>query len=255
MIFCIDNMALFKIRKKEFSSIINEMDKEIEKVDPISYLKNYHIHSIIPVVIQIVEYVFGSCPQSWFADVKSVAEEIAERQILEAKGMILPSQLYDVLEKDLYKREQVRCLRGLELSPLQLGALFIQAGIRGYKFSNYCYKGSPKKYLESELPSFIFLKDDGNLDIYGSTSLTEGQLRDYVRSSKFILARIIDKGEHWHCFYQTKSGIKGEESGNLGSKPHIHYISDSFGVSREDFIKALKGGKVPSSEVHILLST
>ena len=92
------------------------------------------------------------------------------------------------------------------------------------------------------------------MEIYGTTSLTDGQLKDYVRSSKFILARILDKGEHWHCFYQTKSGIQGKESGNLGSQPHIHYISDAFGVSREDFIKALKGGKVPSSEVHIPLS-
>ena len=154
----------------------------------------------------------------------------------------------------MYKREQVKCLKGVELSPLHLGAIFIQAGIRGYKFSNYCYKGNPQDFSENELPSFIFLRDDGNVDIYGSTSLTDGQLKDYVKSSKFILARILDKGEHWHCFYQTKSGIQGKESGDLGSQPHIHYISDAFGISREDFIKALKGGKVPYSEVHIPLS-
>jgi hypothetical protein len=247
-------MALFNIKEKDFSIIINEMEQDIEKVDPISFFKAYHIRSIIPTYIHIIEKLLGFCPKSWFKDIKTVAYEIAERQIVEAKEIALPPQLYDILERNLYKREQVRCLKGVDLSPLHYGAIFIQAGVRGYKFSNYCYKGIPRHFSEKELPSFIFLRDDGNLDIYGKTSLIDGQLKDYVRSSKFILARILDKGEHWHCFYQTKSGIQGKEPGKLGSYPHIHYISDAFGVSREDFIKALKGGKVPSSEVHILLS-
>ena len=97
------------------------------------------------------------------------------------------------------------------------------------------------------------MRDDGDLDTYGTTSLSEGQLRDLVIRSKFIVGRILDNGKNWHCFYQTKSGVQGKESGNLGSQPHIHYISDSFGISREDFAKALKGGHVPTSEVHILL--
>lgn len=247
-------MALFNIKEKDFSIIINEMEQGIEYVDPISYIKAYHIRSIIPTYIHLIENLLGFCPKSWFKNIKSIADEIAKRQIEEAKEMALPLQLYDILEKNLYKREQVRCLKGVDLSPLHLGAVFIQAGVRGYKFSNYCYKGKPRHFSEKDLPSFIFLRDDGNLDIYGKTSLTDGQLKDYIRSSKFILARILDKGEHWHCFYQTKSGIQGKEIGKFGSQPHIHYISDAFGVSREDFIKALKGGKVPSSEVHILLS-
>jgi len=247
-------MVLFNIKEKDFSIIINEMEQDVENVDPISFIKAYHIRSIMPTYIHLIEGFLGFCPKSWFKGVKSFADEIAEKQIKEAKETVLPPQIYNILEKNLYKREQVKCLKGVELSPLYLGAIFIQAGIRGYKFSNYCYKGNPQNLSENELPSFIFLRDDGNLDSYGTASLIDGQLKDYVRSSKFILARILDKGERWHCFYQTKSGIQGKESGNLGSRPHLHYISDAFGVSREDFIKALKGGKVPSSEVHIPLS-
>lgn len=246
-------MALINISDKNFSIIINEMESEIENVEPISYLKTFHIRSIMPVYVHLIEKLFGFCPQSWFTHIKSVAEEIAENKIKELKEMALPSQIYEILERNLYKREQIKRLKNITISPLQLGAIIIQAGMRGYKLSNYCFKGKPKKFTEDELPSFIFLKDDGNLDTYGSTSLTDGQLREYVANSKFILARLLDYGEHWHCFYQTKRGIQGKEGGNWGSKPHIHYISDSFGVSREDFIKALKGGEVPSSEVHILL--
>lgn len=231
------------------------MESEIENVEPISYFKTFHIRSIMPVYIHLIEKLFGSCSQSWFTHIKSVAEEITENNIKELKEMALPSQIYEILERNLYKREQIKRLKHITVSPLQLGAIIIQAGMRGYKLSNYSFKGKSKIFNENELPSFIFLKDDGNLDTYGSTSLTDGQLREYVASSKFILARLLDNGEHWHCFYQTKRGIQGKESGNWGSQPHIHYISDSFGVSREDFIKGLKGGIVYRSKVHILLTT
>ena len=247
-------MRVFNIKEKDFSVIINEMDKEIENVDPISYLKTFHVKSIIPSFIHLIEYIYGRCPQSWFKDIKSIAEEIAERQIKEAKGMTLPSQLNKVLDRCLFKHEQVKLLNGLEITPLQLGALIIQAGTRGYRFSNYCFRGIPKEYKEKDLPTFIYLKDDGNLDTYGYTTLSKGQLKDIVMRSKFIIARFLDKGDQWHCFYQTKSGVLGQEKGDYGSRPHLHYISDSFGTSKEDFIKALKGGRVPSTKIHILLS-
>ena len=48
-------------------------------------------------------------------------------------------------------------------------------------------------------------------------------------------------------------GFKESESGNYGSKPHIHYFSDSSGVSKDYFISRIKSGRVPVSPVHILL--
>ena len=174
-------MGVFNIKEKDFSITIYEMNKEVETVDPISYLKAYHIHSIMPTLVSLIEDILGFCPQSWFTDIKSVAEEIAERQIKEAKEMVLPPQLYEILDRCMFKHEQVMLLHGLEITPLQLGALFIQAGIRGYKFSNYSFRGIPKEYKEKDLPTFIYLKDNGNLDTYGTTTLSNGQLRDIVK--------------------------------------------------------------------------
>ncbi len=105
-------MVLFNIKEKDFSIIINEMEQDVENVDPISFIKAYHIRSIMPTYIHLIEKLLGSCPKSWFKDIKFIAYEIAERQIEEAKEMALPPQLYDILEKNLYKREQVRCLKG-----------------------------------------------------------------------------------------------------------------------------------------------
>ena len=64
-------MALFNIKEKDFSIIINEMEQDIEKVDPISFLKAYHIRSIIPTYIHIIEKLLGFCPKSWFKDIKT----------------------------------------------------------------------------------------------------------------------------------------------------------------------------------------
>jgi hypothetical protein len=245
-------MGLFTIRNKDISFIINEMG-EVENVDARSFIKSYHVRAILPVFIRIIEHLRGFCPQTWYGPIFDEANAIAEERMKVLDGIELPHQLNKLLGSDLFKKEQIKLLKGISLSADQLGGLFVQAGSQGYRFSNYRFKGIPKEYREKDLPTFIYLKDDGNLDTYGSTSLSDGELRDLVIRSKFIVARILDNGKKWHCFYQTKSGVQGKEPGKLGANPHIHYISDSFGISRDDFIKALKGGRVPSSEVHIRL--
>lgn len=243
-------MGVFNIEQKDFSLVINEM-RDVEKVDARSFLKSHYVRSILPIYIRLIEHIRGYCPQSWFSQIVEETNAIVEKRMKVLESIEIPPQLNKLLENNLYKREQIKLLKGISLSADQLGGLFVQAGSLGYKFSNYRFKGIPKEYKEKDLPTYIYLKDDGNLDTYGSTSLSEGQLRDLVIRSKFIVARILDNGRNWHCFYQTKSGVQGKESGKFGMHPHIHYISDSFGVSRDDFIKALKGGRAPSSEVHI----
>lgn len=245
-------MGLFTIRNKDISFIINEMG-EVENVDARSFIKSYHVRAILPVYIRIIEHLRGFCPQSWFSQIVEETNDIVEKRMKVLDSIEIPHQVHKLLESSLFKKEQIKLLKSLSLSADQLGGVFVQAGLLGYKFSNYRFNGIPKEYREKDLPTFIYLKDDGNLDTYGSTSLSDGELRDLVIRSKFIVARILDDGKKWHCFYQTKSGVQGKEKGILGSQSHIHYISDSFGISREDFVKALKGGHVPSSEVHILL--
>lgn len=245
-------MGLFTITNKGLSVIINEME-DVENVEARAFFKSYYVRSVLPVFFRLIQHSRIFCPKSWYHQVIEEANAIAEERTKVLERIELPYQLNKLLECNLFKKEQTKLLKGISLSADQLGGLFVQAGSLGYKFSNYRFKGIPKEYREKDLPTFIYLKDDGNLDTYGSTSLSEGQLRDFVIRSKFIVARILDDGKSWHCFYQTKSGVQGKEKGSLGSQPHIHYISDSFGISREDFVKAIKGGHAPSSEVHILL--
>lgn len=246
-------MGLFIIQQNDFSIICNKME-EVENVDAKVFLSSFLMRSRLPLIIRLIERSVGFCPEKYFPELCCEAKRLAETDIERFEGVALPNELYHILDENLYKREQITLLKGLQMSAEQLGGLFIQACERGYKFSNYIYEGKPISYKEKELPSFIYLRDDGNIESYGDTELTEGQLKDYVIQSHFIIARILDNDKHWHCFYQTSLGVQGKEPGIYGSKPHLHYISDSFGIEKGDFIKGLRGGNVHSSKVHILLT-
>ena len=228
--------------------------EEVENVDAKVFFSTLFMRSRLPLMIHLIEKYIGFCPEKWFPEICSEAKRLARIDIERFESVALPDEIYHILDENLYKREQIALLKGLQLSAEQLGGLYIQASDRGYKFSNYIYEGRPKSYLEKELPSFIYLRDDGIIESYGDTELTKGQLKDYIIQSHFIVARILDNDKHWHCFYQTSSGVQGKEPGKFGSKPHLHYISDSFGIDKGDFIKGLRGGNVHPSKVHILLT-
>lgn len=247
-------MGLFTIRQNDFSIVCNKMD-EVENVDAKVFFSTFLMRSKLPLIIHLIERYAGFCPEKLFPEICTEAKRLAEADLERFESVDLPDELYHILDENLYKREQITLLKGLQMSAEQLGGLFIQASERGYKFSNYIYEGIPKSYKEKDFPSFIYLRDDGNIENYGDTELTEGQLKDYVIQSHFIIARILDNDKHWHCFYQTSSGVQGKEPGKFGSKPHLHYISDSFGVEKDEIVKSLRVGCMPScNKTHILLA-
>ncbi len=160
----------------------------------------------------------------------------------------------NIFQKELNKKQQIRLLRGVQLTNTQLSSLFNFADECGYKFSHYKWQGDPKSVKDEKLPSFMHLKDDGNVEYMGETTLTEGQMRTIIDQADVLIARVFDNGIHWHCFLQTYKGLKGKEAGVQGSRPHLHYLSDSFGISKDDLIKMIKMGRYPNTPVHILLS-
>ncbi len=160
----------------------------------------------------------------------------------------------NIFQKELNKKQQIRLLRGVQLTNTQLSSLYNFADECGYKFSHYKWQGDPKSVKDEKLPSFMHLKDDGNVEYMGETTLTEGQMRTIIDQADVLIARVFDNGIHWHCFLQTYKGLKGKEAGVQGSRPHLHYLSDSFGISKDDLIKMIKMGRYPNTPVHILLS-
>ena len=88
------------------------------------------------------------------------------------------------------KKEQIRLLKGAQLTETKLFSLFNFAEECGYKFSHYKWQGDPKSVKEEKLPSFMHLKDDGSVEYVGDTTLTEGQMRTIINQADVLIARI-----------------------------------------------------------------
>lgn len=247
-------MAHQIIPKNETEYIIANTVDDIENVDAKEAFIKFHADSIYPALEAIVKNspLDETCKNP--ISIHLAAIKIAEEQINKTASLDLPEGIKQLFQKELSKKEQISLLKGVTISQEQLGTIFLYASDNGYKFSQYRFSDKPKKYIGADLPSFIHLKDDGTIEHYGETSLTDGQMKEIVIVSGFVLARILNNGTHWHCFYQNKNGVSGKESGQYGSKSHIHYISDSFGISLDEIIKGFKGGICPHSKVHIVLN-
>lgn len=151
------------------------------------------------------------------------------------------------------KKEQEKLLRGQGITPEQLAALlFIAHEEFGYTFSTYTTEHHHKGLDESALPDFIHVKDDGTVKTAGKTSLSEGQLKQVVSDRKVTVAKFLDKGDAWHCFFTVYRALKGEETWK-GGQPHLHYISDKWTLPRVDVVAALKSTNYPKTSVHIEL--
>lgn len=248
-------MAHSKIYDGTSKHVIANIMDDIENVDAREYFVAFHAKSIYPVIEELVNRSksldeINKDPRTIeLASIKCAKEQIATMASLE-----LPESIKTLFQKELSKKEQISLLKGTSIRTEQLGTIFIYANDMGYKFSNYRFSGTPIKYVGADLPSFIHLKDDSAIEHYGETSLTDGQMKEIVSISQFVLARILNNGKHWHCFYQTRKGLLGQEPGTYGHMSHIHYISDSFGISLDDLVKGFKGGICPHSKVHIILN-
>lgn len=182
--------------------------------------------------------------------IKKAGEDLA----LCVKNNPCPECINEILNNDYKKKKQVSLLKGLRLHPEHFASIFYRGEELGYNSSFICFKGVPKGYKVDELPKFAHIDEDGNVISIGGEKFSEGQIKTFISQAHVLIARILEKDGHWHCFVQTFKELKGQGSGVQGSQPHIHYISDKFGqLSFEDLIEMLKKGNYPKSPVHIPL--
>lgn len=156
-------------------------------------------------------------------------------------------------DNTLSHREQVRLLKGVKLTPLDILWLNKEAQDMGYLLNIYHEEKYPEKFNEKIRPLLFYQENDTNIEKIGSTNMTDGELRALLKERKVIQARIYHKGNTWHCFYFTFKGLAGEESGLMGSKPHYHYLSDKSGIVWDVLLQKIKDCNMPSSKVHIVI--
>lgn len=245
-------MTTYKYEDGDKEFFANEMD-EVENVSYRDTMIKFHASSTAPVLKAYLDRD-KKCRLPYKDDiVYRAASIIAEKTYENLTKCSFDSCFESLFKKELSKKEQIRLLKGAQLTETQLFSLFNFAEECGYRFSHYKWQGDPKSVKEEKLPSFMHMKDDGSIEYIGETTLTEGQMRTIINQADVLIVSIFDNGSHWHCFLQTYKGLKGMESGVQGSRPHLHYLSDSFGISKADLVKMIKIGRYPNTPVHIPL--
>ena len=245
-------MITYKYQDGDKELFANEMD-EVENVSYKDTMIKFHASSIAPVLKAYLDKNKKCTLPYNDSIVYSAALKFAEQTYENFSKEKFDSCFESLFKKDLSKKEQIRLLKDIALTEPQLSAVFNFAEECGCLFSHYKWQGDPKSVKDQKLPSFMHLKEDGSVEYIGDTTLTEGQMKTIINQADVLIARIFDNGIHWHCFLQTYKGLKGMESGVQGSRPHLHYLSDSFGISKDDLVKMIKMGRYPNTPVHIPL--
>lgn len=187
------------------------MDKEIianqmEDVENVSYretMVKFHASSIAPAIKVMLEKDKNFNLPCNDEIINQVALMFAKQSYNELSKESVDGKLKNIFQKELNKKEQIRLLKGVQLTEPQLSSLFNFAEECGYRFSHYKWQGDPKSVKEEKLPSFMHMKDDGSIEYIGETTLTEGQMRTIINQADVLIVRIFDNGSHWHCFLQT----------------------------------------------------
>lgn len=235
-------MAIRKVRNPQDGSVYTFVEgADVEYVNPIEHLEQksanlyYHIHrdSLVMLNMGFPEWAINkAAARQALKDWEDSRREIESETI--------PDQLWALL-KSSSKGEQIKLTRGLQFNGRQLMHFIFKAYSEyGYTFSEYFAEFLPKGFADKHLPSVAEVRDSG-VEIVGDTDVTAGQLKQIVQQRKVTVSKVIDSQDkkNFHCFFLTYRSLRREESWKDG-QPHYHYISDKFGLTRDEVVKQLK---------------
>lgn len=162
-----------------------------------------------------------------------------DKQYTQIMSQNVPEELYELL-KNPKKKKQEKLVKNLNLDTYQLMKFIFEAHNNyGYTYSQYVSEHLHKGLNKADLPHIIYLEDDDTVSKIGPTELTDGQLRQVVEHRRRTVAKFLDNGQNWHCFFLTLDSINGKENYKNG-QPHMHYISNKWTIERQFVVKQLK---------------
>lgn len=227
---------------------------DVEYTDPIKYFSERSIEYKATVLEKMLELKMPDGDKDIRKKVAlKNAAEIWDEHYNKIMATEVPEVLFALL-KSTSKGEQIKLLKGLQLTPENLTAFIFRAfAEHGCTYSQYHCQQYPKGTTKGSLPRLATLnRETGEVTKIGETTLTDGQIKQVIEQRKVVSVKFLDKGSEWHCFFITYRSIGGEESWRDG-QPHYHYISDKFLIPRNEAVKQFKGDKYPTTNVHIEL--
>ena len=226
-------------------------EEEVEKVNPIDHYKTYELEKRA-ILLQDLLYLkapmlASQLDYSFF--IKEAEDTLGN--FFEQFEKIEVHENFLHLLTTYRKKDQVKLLKGMTLNPDQLISLiFISYNKFDYLYSTYVFENLPNGFEGKKLPKIFELKDDGTIKKDGETDLTNGELKHIIEHRKVIVSHFLEQKDIWHCFFTTYNSLVGKENWKNG-QAHFHYISSSFGISKDDFIDSMRTGKYKSTSIHI----
>lgn len=148
----------------------------------------------------------------------------------------IPENLIQLLKTD-NKKEQQRLLKGLLLTPEILTSFFFTAYHEfGFTLSQYTSRVSPKSLDTIKKPLLYSIAENAKAEIFEKNSSNNAQWKEAIESSEVKIARIIDNGATWHCFFARFKNFKAEETWSGKKEIYFHHISNAFGIERAEII-------------------
>lgn len=227
-----------------------------EFVNPIEYYRNFHIQNKIRMYWEILpnlkkEFKKNNLELS-VLEIRELFEKRAisnwEEFYSEKSSTEINPNFLSLLKTDK-KNEQKKLLTGQSLSTYELFALIIYAYKNlGLTFSQYTFYHSQKGIDPTDLTDFTHIREDGTIVTSRETKLSNGQLKQAVEHRVVTIAKFIGDDKNWHCFFTNYKSLNGKEKAYKGGQPHLHYISDKWGLTREIVIEQLskREYKLPS---------
>ena len=249
-------MRVQKVFDKKAGQIIIAIydHNDVESVNPIEYYGNsFIVNQMVLSGVPTEELNGKKVPSDSSKEIFSQALDHWLQQLDEIKGTTIPEPLIELLHTDK-KKKQEKLLKQISLNPMVLIALIFRAYAEyGFRFSQYRMEILPDDITE-KMPFAAEINDDGSVNIFGETKLTEGQVKHAITHRSVTIGKFIDKEGLWHCFFGNYKSIYGKESWLGEQTPHLHYISSAFGIPRENVVNQLKSkryrlGNLPHVEL------
>ncbi|WP_346883642.1 hypothetical protein [uncultured Algibacter sp.] len=238
-------MILTEIKNKKTGEVlIKAQQEDFEYQNPIEYYKGEIIlnqminYGISPDIINNNEELSDKDTELF-----NKAVEFWIKYKRKFDNINIPNELIKLL---LSKKKAIQkdLLQGMVLTPNILTAFIFKAYEKyGYTLSQYTSEFNQKNIDLSKMPFAYRVKDNGEVEVIGETELSDGQLKQALEHRSVKIAKFLDKGNDWHCFFITFQSIGGRETWLGKKQPHYHYISNHFGIKREKVIEQLKSRK------------
>ncbi len=233
-------------------SILNMYKQpDVQFVNPISLsfqnIVGLNIHMDVQRYKLTEQYrVFKKHEQLLEFDLESKIHKVAFEHAIEYANKMhkeifethVPDDMFEIL-KSTKKRIHEKLIKRIPILDTMMLEHFIFSAYRdhGFSYSTFTTENISAGIDPRKMPSAVLYDEKKEILSSGDTALTDGQIKMAIQQRNTIIAKFVDKGEQWHCFFYTMGSITGKE--HDGYK-HIHYISHSFGVSREEVVLQLK---------------